>query len=359
MTARSRIFAATFGALVASSTVAGAAPLRVAFVYNTTPGDGGWTYQHNLGVRQMERALGNRVRVTRTTTIDGAPAEATRVIRDLAARGNQLIFTCSFGFMDPTLAVAKEFPKVRFEHASGFKSAPNMGNYFGAMEEARYLSGLVAGSTTRSNVVGYVAAFPIPEVIRGLNAFTLGVRATNPKAKVRVVWTSTWYYPDLERRSAEGLIRGGADVLAQHQDSPAVGQAAEAAGKSWVGYDSDMKRFAPKAFLTAPVWNWGPYYLRRTRAALAGSWKPDGYYGDMSDGMIGLAPISSRVPAATRALVARRAAEIRAGRFDPLTGPIRDQGGDVRLAAGKVMPLADALSWNWLVEGVEGSIPKP
>ena len=333
------------------------APLRVAFVYTGTPGDGGWTYQHNLGVRHLERTLGSRVRVTRVSTLDGAPAEATRVIRELAQKGNTLIFTTSFGFMDPTLEVAKEFPKVRFEHASGYKSAANMGNFFGAMEEARYLSGIVAGRATKSKVIGYVAAFPIPEVVRGLNAFTLGVRSVNPTARVKVEWAFSWHYPEKERELAARLISSGADVLAQHQDSPEIGELAQSRGKLWVGYDSDMRRFAPKAFLTAPVWNWGPYYVRRTNAALAGTWKPGVYYGSMRDGMIGLSPPSSLVSAPTKGLVRARAAAIRRGAFNPLSGPIKDQSGAIRVPAGQVMALKDALSWQWLVEGVEGAIP--
>ncbi len=357
---RSRTILAFLAAGLTSFSVASMAagePIRVAFVYTGTPGDGGWTYQHNEGVRAVKHALGSRVRITRASTLDGATEEATYVIRQLAKK-NDLIFTTSFGFMDPTLTVAKEFPRVRFEHASGFKSAPNMGNYFGAMEEARYLSGMVAGRATKSNTIGYVAAFPIPEVVRGLNAFALGARSVNPKAKIRVAWTFSWFYPELERTTASKLIDGGADVLAQHQDSPATGEIAQSRGKLWVGYDSDMRRFAPKAFLTAPVWDWGPYYVRRVRAALDGKWKPDSFYGDMRGGMIGLAPVSPLAPGDTAKRVAQKRAAILSGAFNPLSGPIRDQTGAMRVPAGKVMPLKDALGWSWLVDGVEGEIPK-
>ena len=350
------VLAAGLAACPVSSIAAEKPPVRVAFVYTGTPGDGGWTYQHNEGVKELKRAFGDRVRITRTSTLDGAPEESTYVIRQLAKK-NDLIFTTSFGFMDPTLAIAKEFPRVRFEHASGYKSAPNMGNYFGAMEEARYLSGIVAGRATTSNTIGYVAAFPIPEVIRGINAFTLGARSVNPKAKVKVSWAFSWYYPDAERKLASKLIDGGADVLSQHQDSPDIGEVAQERGKLWVGYDSDMRRFAPKAFLTAPTWDWGPYYVSRVRALMDGTWKPDSFYGDMRGGMVGLAPVSSLAPPVARERVAKTRAAILSGAFSPLSGPIKDQSGTTRIAAGKVMPLKDALGWNWFVDGVEGEIP--
>jgi basic membrane protein A len=225
------------------------------------------------------------------------------------------------------------------------------------MEEGRYLSGMAAAGVTESNVLGFVAAFPIPEVIRGINAFTLGARAVNPDVTVKVVWTSTWYDPAKERAAAESLLDAGADVLAQHEDSPATGQAAEERGAYWVGYDSDMRRFAESAFLTAPVWDWGPYYVSRVQAILDGTWEPDSYYGTMADGMIQLAPMSDLVPTETQQLVNDRAAQIEAGEFAVLAGPIADQSGEVRIAEGETMTLADALAWDWFVEGVEGDIP--
>lgn len=349
------------GAVLARAEAASGAAqktVKAAWVYVGPVGDAGWTYQHDLGRQAAVKALGNQLKTSFVESVPETPAVATRVIRDLAKKGNDIIFTTSFGFMDPTLAVAKEFSKIKFEHCSGFKTAANSGNYFGAMEEARYLSGIAAGRKTKSNKLGYVAAFPIPEVVRGLNAFTMGVRSVNPKAKVRVVWTSTWFDPSKERSAAESLLNVGCDVLAMHQDTPSTGQAAEAKGKFWVGYDSDTRRFAPKAFLTAPVWNWGGYYTRRIKDVMNGTWKTDTYYGTMKSGMIGLAPPSSLVDSATKALIAKKQAEIKSGAFNVLSGPIKDQKGKVRIAAGAVMSLADALSWQWLVEGVEGSIPK-
>jgi basic membrane protein A len=336
----------------------GGEQVNVAWVLIGPPGDGGWNYQHDLGRKAVEEEFGDQVKTTVVENVPETPGEATRVIRSLAQQGNDIIFTTSFGYMDPTLNVAQQFPDVRFEHCSGFKSAENMSNYFGAMEEARYLSGMVAGRTTKKNVLGYVAAFPIPEVVRGINAFTLGVREVNPQATVKVVWTSTWFDPSKERAAAESLLDAGADVLAQHQDSPATGQAAQARGAFWVGYDSDMRRFAPKAFLTAPVWDWGPYYIERVKAVLDGTWKTQTYYGDMSDGLIKLASPSELVDEKAKTEVAQKEDAIKADEVEVLAGPIKDQSGKVRVAEGETMSLEDALAWDWFVEGVEGSIPK-
>lgn len=356
------------GALLGRAGVAAGATeetVRAAWVYPAPIGDLGWSFQHDLGRRQAAKHFGSRLKTTFVENVPENPSVDVRIIRQLAQK-NDIVFTASFGFMDPTLTVAQQFPNVKFEHASGFKSAPNMGNYFGAMEEARYLSGIVAGRKTTTNKLGYVAAFPIPEVVRGLNAFTLGVRSVNPKATVRVVWTSAWFDPGKERSAAESLLNVDIDVLAQHQDSPATGLAAQAKGKFWVGYDSDIRRFASKAFLTAPVWNWGPYYIRRVQAVIDGTWKTDapslpgatGFYGTMADGMIKLAPPSDLVDAATKALVAKRTADVKSGKLKVLAGPIRDQSGKVRIPKGRVMSLKEALAWQWLVEGVEGTIPK-
>ena len=336
----------------------GGEQVKVAWVLIGPPGDGGWNYQHDLGRQAVEKEFGDQVETTVVENVPESPGEATRVIRSLAQQGNDIIFTTSFGYMDPTLNVAQQFPNVKFEHCSGFKTAENMANYFGAMEEARYLSGIVAGRKTKENVIGYVAAFPIPEVVRGINSFTLGVRSVNPQAKVKVVWTSTWFDPSKERAAAESLLDAGADVLTQHQDSPATGQAAQARGVFWVGYDSDMRRFAPKAFLTAPVWDWGPYYIERVKAVLDDTWKSHSYYGDMADGLVKLAAPSDLVDDKTKDEVAQQEEAIKADELEVLAGPITDQGGTVRVAEGETMSLEDALAWDWFVEGVEGSIPK-
>ena len=349
------------GALLAKAGPASGAAhktIKAAWVYIGPIGDAGWTHQHNQGRLAVEKALGSQVKTSYVENVPETPAVVTRIVRQFAQKGNDIIFGTSFGYMDPMLAVAKDFPNTKFEHCSGFKTSANMGNYFGAMEEARYLTGIVAGKKTKVNKIGYVAAFPIPEVVRGLNAFTLGVRAVNPKATVRVVWTSTWYDPSKERSAAESLLSVGVDVLGQHQDTAAPGQAAQAKGKYWIAYNADKREFAPKAFLTGPVWNWGGYYTRRVNDVTNGTWKPDQFYGTMKSGMIRIAPPSNLVDAATKALVAKKVAEIRSGAFNVLSGPIKDQSGKVRIPAGQVMSLKDALAWQWLVEGVEGSIPK-
>jgi basic membrane protein A and related proteins len=328
--------------------------LQVAFVYVGPVGDAGWTFAHNEGRLALEEALGDQVETSFLESVEeGAPAE--RVFEDLAREGYELIFGTSFGYMDPMEAIAPRYPDVVFEHATGYKTGENLATYFGAAEEARYLSGLVAGSASESGQLGYVAAFPIPEVIRGINAFTLGVREVNPEATVQVVWTSTWYGPDLEKQAAESLLDRGVDVVAQHQDTPAPGQAAEERDAYWVGYNSDMERFAPAAWLTAPVWNWGPYYIETAQAVIDGTWQSREYYGSMADGMVDLAPFGEAVDDETVALVDERRQEIVDGSFAPFTGPLADQDGEVRVEDGVAMTLGELLSMDWFVEGVIGS----
>lgn len=287
-------------------------------------------------------------------------ADSTKVIRDYAQQGFNVIITTSFGYMDPTIEVAKDFPNTVFLHCSGYKTAANVGTYFGKIEEPRYLSGMAAGKMTKTNKLGYVAAFPIPEVIRGINAFTLGVRAVNPAATVNVVWTNTWYDPAKERQAAEGLLDTGCDVIAQHQDTPGPQQAAEAAGKYGVGYDSDMAKFAPKAVITCPVWNWGTYYVDAVKKIMAGAWTTNQYWGGMKDGMVSLTPLANFVPADVKALVEAKKAEIMAGTFDIFSifaGPLNDQTGAVKVAAGVKMTGDEILNMMWFVEGVNGQIP--
>jgi basic membrane protein A and related proteins len=328
--------------------------LQVAFVYVGPVGDAGWTFAHDQGRQAMEEALGDRVETTFIESVpEGAPAE--RVFEDLAREGNELIFGTSFGFMDAMEAVAPRYPDVIFEHASGFKSGDNFGNYFGAMEEARYLSGIAAGAVSEAGRIGYVAAFPIPEVIRGINAFTLGVREVNPEATVEVVWTSTWFGPDLEKQAAESLLDRGVDVVAQHQDTPAPGQAAEERDAYWVGYNSEMSRFAPEAWLTAPIWDWGPYYVETAEMVWDGTWESRSVYAGMADGMIDLADFGPAVDDETQQRIEERRGEIVDGTFAPFTGPIADQDGEVRVAEGETMSLDDQLSFDWFVEGVVGS----
>ncbi len=333
--------------------------LKVAVVYIGVPGDAGYTYQHDQGIAELEAELG--ITVTRLENIpEGAESAAT--FDQLASEGYNLIFGTSFGYMDPMIETAAKYPNVCFEHATGYKTAPNMGTYFGAAEEARYLSGIAAGAASKSGKLGYVAAFPIPEVVRGLNAFTLGARSVNPKATVQVAWTSTWFDPAKEKEAAQSLLQAGADVLGMHQDSTATGEAAMEAGAKWVGYNSDTKAGDfPDTWLTAPIWDWGPYYIKAAKSLAAGTCLAGDsgqYYGNMADGTVKLGTFGSSVSAETQALIAEKAAAIIDGSFAPFTGPIKDNTGKEVIAAGVVAPLGDLLGMQYLVEGVIGEIPK-
>jgi basic membrane protein A len=330
--------------------------IKAGFIYVGPVGDAGWTWAHDQGRKEMEKLPF----VEPSTYIESVPegAESERVITGLVRKGHNLIFTTSFGYMDATLDVARRNKDVVFMHCSGYKTADNVGNYFGRMYEPRYLSGIVAGKMTKANVIGYVAAFPIPEVIRGINAFTLGVRSVNPEAQVRVVWTQTWFDPGIERDAADSLLDVGADVLTMHQDAPATLQAAEARGAYVIGYNSDMRSFAPKAFLTAPVWNWGPLYVKIAQEVEDGTWKSQSIWWGMQQDLVRLAPLSDKVPASVKQLVAEKTAAIKAGSLHPFAGPIKDQEGKLQVAAGGVPTDADLLGMSYFVEGVQGTIPK-
>ncbi len=332
------------------------APLKVAFVYVGPIGPAGWTHSHDNGRKYVAEQLGDRVKTTYVESVaEGADSE--RVIRQLAKSGHGLIFTISFGFMNPTLKVAKDFPDVAFEHVSGYKRAKNVGTYFNRIYEARYLTGIVAGKMTKSNVAGYVASFPIPEVIRGINAFTLGMRSVNPKARVKVRWVSTWYDPGKERETAESLISQGADVITQHTDSPGPINAAEAKGKYAIGFNSDMSVYGKNAHLTAAIQNWAPLYLQKTQAVLDGTWKSEDIWNSMADGAVDIAPLSEAVPEDVVTLVNSKKQAIIDGTLRPFTGPLKNQKGEVKLLKGETMSDADLLGFNWFVEGVEGKLP--
>jgi simple sugar transport system substrate-binding protein len=332
-------------------------PFKVAYVYVSPIGDAGWTFQHDQGRKEMEKALGGKV-VTKYVESVPEGADAERVIRELAQSGNKLIFTTSFGYMNPTLKVAKAFPKTDFEHATGYKTDTNVGIYNARFYEGRYLAGQVAGKMTKSNVAGYVAAFPIPEVVMGINAFTRGMRSVNPKAEVKVIWTNSWYDPGREREAADTLMSQGADVLTHHTDSTAVVQAAEAKKAYAIAYHSDMSKYGPNAHLTAVTHQWGAYYTKTVQDAMNGTWKPGSVWGGIKEGMIKMAPFNPVVPKDTQDLVNKTAADIGAGKFHPFTGPIKDNEGKERLAAGKVITDADLSKMDYYVEGVQGKLPK-
>ncbi len=333
-----------------------AAQLKVAFVYVSPVGEAGWSYQHEQGRLALEKALGAAVQTTRVEAVaEGADSE--RVLRDLAVQGHRLIFATSFGYLEPALRVAAEFPDVRFEHAGGYKTAPNLNTYNARYYEGRYLAGLAAGAASKSGVAGYVAGFPLPEVIQGINAFARGMLEVNPKAEVRVLWLNSWFDPAREREAALTLVNQGADVLTNHSGSPAVPQVAEERGVKLVAYQSDMRKFAPRAQLTSVLHQWGPYYTGVARAVLNGTWAPRPVWGGMKDGFIALAPLSADVPAAAAAKVREREAQIRAGRFHPFSGRIADREGRERLAGG-VMSDEALAKMDYFVPGVVGTAPK-
>ena len=333
-------------------------PLKVGFVYVSPIGDAGWTFQHDLGRKALEKALGDKV-VTKYVENVPEGADAERIIRDLAASGHKLILTTSFGYMNPTIKVALQFPNVAFMHATGYKSAKNVGIYNARFYEGRYLTGVVAGKMTKSNVAGYVAAFPIPEVLQGINAFVRGMRSVNPKAELKVIWVNSWFDPGKEREAAQTLIAQGADVVTHHTDSTAVVQTAEEKGVWAVGYHSDMSKYGPKAHLTATTHIWGDIYIKAAQDVLAGKWKPMNVWGGIKDNMVKLAPINAAVPAEVKEQVAKVEKEIVAGKFYPFAGPVMDNEGKERVAAGKVMADDAMQKMDFYVEGVQGKLPKP
>ena len=333
--------------------------LKVAFVYVGPIGDLGWTYAHDQGRLAVEE-LPDVETVFQESVPENA-ADAERVIRQFAQDGANIIFTTSFGYMDPTINVAKDFPDTVFIHISGFKTAENVGTAFGKIEEPRYVSGLIAGQMTDTNKLGYVAAFPIPEVIRGINAFTLGVRAVNPDATVQVVWTNTWFDPQKERQAGEALLDSGADVIAQHQDTAGPQLAAQDRGAYGVGYNADMSTQAPDAVLTSPIWNWGVYYTDLVEQVMAGTWETNQHWGGWEDGLVGLAPIGPMVPDEVRAMAEAEVASFESGEstiYTIFTGPLLDQDGEERVADGIAMTDEELLGMSWFVEGVVGEVPE-
>jgi len=351
------LFAVLAAALAMTGAGAWAAgPLKVGFVYVSPVGDAGWTFQHDSGRRQMAAALGDKVETKFIETVPEG-AEAERVIRQFAADGYGLVFTTSFGYMNPTLKVAKRFPGTKFEHATGYKRSQNVGTYNVRFYEGRYLAGIVAGGMSKSSIAGYVAAFPIPEVLMGINAFTLGMQSVNPAARTKVIWTNSWYDPGREREAAGVLVTQGADVLTHHTDSTAVVQAADEKGVYAVGYHSDMSKYGPRAHLTAVTHHWGDFYTRMTQEVIDGTWKSRDIWGGIKEGMVSLAPINPVVPRDVVALVEEKQGAIRNGSFHPFQGPVKDQDGKIRIAAGTTISDADLLKMDWYVQGVQGNLP--
>jgi basic membrane protein A len=329
-------------------------PLAIGLVYVSPVGDAGWTYQHDIARKEMEKNLGAKVT---TKFVENVPegADAERVIRDLVQQGSKLVLTTSFGYMNPTLKVARQFPDVKFIHVTGYKSAANVATTNARFYEGRYLAGVLAGKMSKTNVGGYVAAFPIPEVLQGINAFTRGMRSVNPKAEVKVIWVNSWFDPGKERDAAITLISQGADVVTHHTDSTAVVQAAQEKGKYAVSYHSDMSKFGPKAQLAAVTHHWGAYYTQQAQAVIDGTWKTSNTWGGIKDGMVKLEAFGPAVPNDVKLFVQAREKEIVAGTLSPFTGPIKDNEGKVQLEKG---PMSDdgLNKMNYLVEGVVGKI---
>ena len=332
-------------------------PLKAACVYVGPVGDAGWSFAHDLGRKAVEAKFGDEVK---TTIVEKVPegADAERVIRDLAQQGNKIIFATSFGYMDAMLKVASEFPDVKFEHATGYKTAANMRIYDASFYHDTYMAGVIAGKMTKTNTLGVVASIPIPEVIRNINSFTLGAQSVNPKVKTKVVWVNEWFNPPKETEAATALINGGADVLMQNTDSSAVLQTAEAKGKRAFGWDSDMTAYGPKAHLASSVINWGPYYVKATRDALEGKWAGnEGVWWGVKEGAIDLVSIADDVPADAKAKVDAVKAGLKDGSFAIWKGPIVGSDGKEVLKKDEVADDAFLGGIKFYVKGVEGKVP--
>ncbi len=329
-------------------------PIKAAWIYVGPHNDGGWSQAHDDGRLYVEKKMGANVVTTYKENVPEGP-QVAQVIDSLVRDGNKIIFATSFGFMDAMAAAAKKYPDVYFEHATGFKTAKNFANYFGAAEDAIYLSGMAAGAATKNGKVGYIVPFPIPEIIRHLNGFALGVQAVRPDATIRIVWTKSWFDPAKERKAAESLVAAGVDVIGQNVDSPSAGQYAQSKGIPWVGHGSDAMKYAKTSWLTAGMYDWGLYYLKRVKQAANGSWKTGSYWGTMKDGFALLAPFGPKVSSKTRAAIEKKRKAIIAGSFYEFQGPLYDQSGKLRVPKGKRMTLPEILAVNWLVKGVIGS----
>ena len=332
------------------------APLKIAFAYVGPVGDGGWTFAHDNARKAVEKEFGDKVV---TSFVEKVPesADAERVFRDLAGQGNKLIFGTTFGYMEPMLKIAPDFKDVKFEHATGYKTADNMRIYDSRTYEGAYMAGIIAGKMTKTNTLGVVGSIPIPEVIRNINSFTMGAQSVNPKIKTKVVWVNEWFNPPKETEAATALINGGADILMQNTDSPAVLKTAEEKGKRAFGWDSDMTAYGPKAHLGSAIINWAPYYIKATKDALDGKWATGAAWWGVKEGAIDMVSLAADVPADAKAKVDEVKAGLKAGTFHPWTGPIVDQAGKEVLAKGVVADDKFLGGVKFYVKGVEGKVP--
>jgi simple sugar transport system substrate-binding protein len=347
---------AVTAAVVMSLSATAADKLKVGFIYIGPPGDHGWTYQHDQGRLAMEDTLGDQVETMFVENVPEGP-DAERTIERLARQNAGLIFTTSFGYMDPTIKVAKRFPEVKFEHATGYKRADNVSTYSSRFYEGRYVIGQIAGKISKSGTAGYIASFPIPEVVRGINSFLLGAQSVNPDFKLKVVWVNSWFDPGKEADAAKVLISQGADIITQHTDSTAAIQVAEERGVYAFGQASDMAAFAPKALLTSIVNNWTDYYITRTQAVLDGSWESTDTFGGMDMNMVRMGAFNN-MPDDVKAMAEATTASITSGELHPFAGPIFAQDGSQAIGKGEVLDLGTLLSMNWYVQGVDDQLPQ-
>jgi basic membrane protein A and related proteins len=358
----------------APAVATGGKTVRAAFVYTGPINDHGWTNAHDDGRKALEQALGSNVETAFTENVPET-ADSQRVFEDYARKGYDVIYGTSFGFMDYMLEAAKAFPNVKFDHCSGFKTSPNMATYYAAEEEPRYVSGLIAGKMTKTNTMGFVGSFPIPEVVRFLNAFAAGVQTTNPDAKIHVVWVNTWFDPPKEKAGAESVLDLNADVLTGTEDSPSLAQAAAARGKFAVGVDYDQSSYAPQAILQSDRFIWGPHYINSVKAIMAGTWKPVQLYYHSKDGLVEATPPSSLVPADVAKLATDAQAQIKAGTLNIWKGPLTDNHGNVKAPEGKTLgdfyegpppepgqtkddAYAQSNQMNWALSNIIGDIPQ-
>jgi basic membrane protein A len=348
--------AAAVSVAALSFSASAADKLKVGFIYLGPVGDFGWTYQHEVARQMVVKELGDKIETTYLENVNEGP-DSERSIEQLARTGHQLIFTTSFGYMDPTLKVAKKYSKIDFEHATGFKRAPNMGTYSGRFYEGRYIQGIIAAKMSKTGVLGYIGSFPIPEVISGINATMLGAQTVNPNIKVKIIWVNTWFDPGKEADAAKALIDQGADIIMQHTDSPAAVQVAAQRGVLAFGQDSDMIKFGPKTQLTAIIDNWGPYYVRQVKAKLDGKWKSEDTWDGLKEKMVVMAPYTN-MPDDVKKMATDTEAAIVAGTLHPFKCPVVDQDGKtVECKGGTHLDAGQILGMNFYVKGVDDKIP--
>ena len=351
-----RTFLLAIAMLFALTFTATAKQITVGFIYVGPIGDHGWTYRHDIGRLDVQKHFGDKVKTVYLENVKYGP-DAERAIRNMAQEGADIIFATSFGYMEPMLKVAKEFPNVKFEHATGYKQSKNMASYGLRLYQARHVQGIIAGMMTKTNKICYVAAYPIPEVIREINTYYLGAKKMNPKVDIDVIWVNTWYDPPKEADAASVMIAEGCDMVAQHTDSPAPLQTAEKNGVLGFGQASDQMRFAPKAQLTATIDNWSPYYIKKVQAVIDGTWKTGDYFGHMNEDVVQMAPWAN-MPADVIAEAEKIKKAITDGKYFAFTGPIKDNTGKLQLKAGEIADDGHLNSMMYYVEGIDAKVPQ-